>query len=676
MTAFVDSWKMEIDQSAVAELANVEGAVSALEAGLAEAGESAGALAASEAALGVEAERLATASKKAATETARMAASLGITEKEAGDAKRSLDRLAKEEAAVAAAARKMAGDAKKAAAALRAVGAAERRLKLENTKKAIEGLGKGMQLSFLSGEMLSSGYLAVAVAASAAAFAVGALLVKGMRAYIASSAEATDASLRITEAQKGLMVAIGGAALGADGGVKSMANMAEMMHRVTAVVSENEGAIRSLVVGGVEAATLAFQAWTVGQQAALTPMAAVLDVVIQLSGWWVQLELKIVGGVARIAKAFGIFTDEADALIAKTDEWGARVESASDITTGFSVHLAAAGSSARGMAGEFRDAVIGTDALGTALSDAARKAAILKKVEDDMAKRAGLATVPQAPPKPTATGKSRAQVARDAAEAERVELVKAGKASQKAIGDAIVQRQIAELAASDAQLVAIADQTEAIRDARVKLKIDLETIANDEAMALWQIDEDRRQAALAAELAHQDEVTANYNAFSMGLTTLAIDTGASFAEAWLAGDDVMDGLGAGLLVSLGGLLKQLGVATLATAKIGQWFQSGGAFLTPGVGVALGAAALGLGIVLSGAGKAMQGKGEGGGTGGGASRAASTSARNRRQDQGDRDSRQDRPIILMMDRQKMGEALRRDSSQAARRGQFDATRVMG
>jgi hypothetical protein len=489
-----------------------------------------------------------------------------------------------------------------------------------NLSKAVEGAAQGLGISALSGERLANVWLAAGAAAGTLLFAVGALVSKGIKAYIQSSEEATAATERLTLAQDRFFVALGKAAAGGEDVEQSIDNMAGAFDRMTTRVNANSGEIRDamfLIVAGVQGAIEVLSATTLG--ATVTPLAIIIDGLRAAVGF---LGLAIVGMAEAWIEAMnlvGLVTDEKLKQVrVTTREWSRDLLELTDTESGVTAGLWDARAGLIAFTEEMGHAALGVEDLTTELQDV-DKALQMVNTATKVGTTAAAKSSKGFRKMETAAERARKEIEKLFA-FEKVEAN--AKKFQKLLDD--IEKGVGGpregLTAEKAGFAGFTD-------------------LGREGFAFGT--EQRFQETEAKEglggIIKPDEITEMDQAFidfAEGGIKLAIDQSAKFIELWAAGDLDLKEFGKQSLVAIGGWLQDLGKAAIAAGLIGDFFQKGGLISSPAIGIGLGVAALALGSALAGFGQ--RGGDRGSGAGGRADSAARQTARTLDQTRRERD----------------------------------------
>jgi hypothetical protein len=527
----------------------------------------------------------------------------------------------------------------------------------ENASKAIEGVAQSMGISAVSGERLANVWLAAGAAAGALLFAVGALATKGLKAYIKSNKDAQDAVERLDKAQERFFETLGKAIFEEEKGITTLDSFAGKLDELAVVVKVNEKAIRGFAEGLVTATDAVVNFYTSGLQVVTFPILGFADLLIAAGGVVLNFGLGIFETIAQMLKAVDVLPDTMKKVIGITDGLQANILASTDITEGFVATLDDQMTAMRGLSDDLAEAAKGTKDFGGATQDAERDLQSfqgpMKTWIDDI--KTGTKSVNKL----------------DKALGNLV--IRAGKGASAFA--TLTNEQRAAAAAAEGSLFATEGgfatgrtgfqglTAERVDPGQQGFKGLLESEDTDEEKAAARAKADAT-AETEDQLARLDAAFAN---FAEGGVMLAVSSLGGFVGALAEGNFNAGEFGKGILISLGNMMVNLGEAAVVAGGIGKWFQEGGLFAAPEMGLLLGGAAIVLGSILAGGVKGTQGGGSGARGGDRAAAATRRTVSQQDRSRSDREDRQEAPQDIWLDGGKVGKAVTKRQAQAMRRG---------
>lgn len=608
MAQFNDTWKLDMDRGFISVMDEANAALERLDQSFAEVDAEADRTNETLKKTEKEAAKAAAALEREAARAAKkLARELAKVEREAQKAEKALDRdVAKAARESARAMSKAEREAEQLAKKLDRTRKAAKKLNLENARKGIEGLAQGMQIGALSGERLANVWLAAGAAAGAVAFGAFTLAKNAIETYIRTNERAKEASDRLVKSWENMQVAAVEAQLGTQGLTEELDRNAVRLDKLTEFFFPAKTAMGDLVEEEEKFIQSGFTDSLQFKLSAVGLLVNGVSLAIDEFDELFEVEQKLAEeGTARLEAHFESIVDFVDQARESVDDFLGSLKATGGRVLDFFVDARKA--------------------------ERKRRRGVKRKKPEDFA----ILT-------------------------ESGEDFLAAQRATEAFSAQIEKLKLEETIVQPFNLVAAT--FEAIERSGASIQAEAERRATEtlEAEGLGEGGPFERQKTFL------EDVDVAFEDFAQGGIQLAIEAMGDFITAFAAGDlDVVE-FGRGLLNGVGTLLQDLGQAVLVASLIGDFFKKGGLITSPGLGIALGVSAIALGAVLSGASAIGTGGSRGGGASGGDSAARQT-ARTLNQRRDDRDDRDERPVILVMDGEKFGEAVFARGAKAARRG---------
>lgn len=500
----------------------------------------------------------------------------------------------------------------------------------ERLSKGVEGAAQALGISAISGERLANGWLAAGAAAGGLAWAVGTVLTKAVKAYLASTEEGRDATERLTKSSQRFWEELGRVVMGANNAEQSVDNMAGAIDRATIAVMKHEDEIRQFVFYGVKALSGMAQVLSKTTASALTPVLGAIDLVKAGIGNLADNFLTLVEAAGIGANLVGAVTDEELVRIkTRSDALQQQLRDTTDLSNGLVVSLWDQVDAFEGYTDEMANAVLGIGDFSTDLGAADKALQKHSKALKDGTEAA-----------------KAFKAAKGMSAAEKKRTLEQGLAAS--LGDP----DLGFLDKFSADMAGMPGDSTFTYAASFKAEQNLANLGIDDSLM------NQFESITALDEAFED--------FAKGGVMMAVDSMGMLIEQFASGETSGKAFLGATLASIGGALKELGKAAVAAGLIGDWFKKGGLIQNPSLGIALGIAAFALGSALSGFGSAISSERGGGGGGGrgASSRAARAFNRERREDNEDR---REQETFLVMDNRIVGQVEHSRQERRDRRG---------